>query len=228
MSLAKFLRSLGVNAMHEDMQEGAVSVSWLYAADAGLYPFERPASRIFRKRLIKSMPAGERLFGPVVQLTRHPLKVMSSTRRCFCGRGDRSLPRGQLSDGKSWTFVEAHVPRIDAESPPDDLVRSALYWVEWNKLIEHRYPARTHIRLEDGEPAMLLDGLGIEGIDRSMLPSSFPVDRGHKSPEKEKMRLPDVTWRELYETDVEIAREVFALAQKYGYEQGKTSVEEAL
>jgi len=221
LSLKEYLqKDVGISAVHEDLKVGAVSVSWLYAASQDTqYPFEKLNSVKQRQRLAASL--GPDIFGPVVHLTRHPLKVMSSTRRCFCGRGDRSLPLGRQSDMKSWRFVETHIPRIDPDSSFEDLGRSALYWIEWNKLIDRRFPGNTHVRLEDAEPAALVGGLGITRFDTTLLPKTLPHTKGHVSPAKEKIRLPDVTWTELRDYDPELAREVLDLAQHYGYETGK-------
>mmetsp|Transcript_4100 Transcript_4100/g.6045 ORF Transcript_4100/g.6045 Transcript_4100/m.6045 type:complete len:703 (-) Transcript_4100:2613-4721(-) len=220
LSIMEYLRTLGVKALHEDMRPEYVSVSWLYAADANAYPFENALSRISRKKLRKNTPKGESLFGPVVLVTRHPLKVMSSTRRCFCGRGDRSI--GAKADFKSWRFVENFVPEIDTSSPLEDLRRSALYWLEWNKRIDSTWPNRVHVRLEDVDPGVLVSGLQLEDIDVEGLPHRIPSAKGHTSPQKEKLRLPDVTWRELHNTDRKLATQVLELAQSYGYEAGKT------
>mmetsp|Transcript_24391 Transcript_24391/g.39078 ORF Transcript_24391/g.39078 Transcript_24391/m.39078 type:complete len:838 (+) Transcript_24391:91-2604(+) len=222
LSLMEYLRSIGVSAVHEQVQTAHVSVSWLYAVETSLYPFEFKSSNILRKKIRAMIPADKPMFSPVVHLTRHPLKVMSSTRRCFCGKGDRSLARGAKNDERSWVFAQKFLPRMSPDLPFESLERSAIYWLEWNKLIEHNYPSNTHVRLEDVDPAVLVKALRLEGIDTTALPRSMPRAKFHTSPDKEKQRLPDVTWTELHEMDANIATEVFNLAQHYGYELDTT------
>ncbi|GBG30864.1 Hypothetical Protein FCC1311_070842 [Hondaea fermentalgiana] len=222
LSLMEYLRSINVQAVHEQVATAHVSVSWLYAAESDVYPFELKNSLVLRKKLKASLPPGKPLFGPVVHLTRHPLKVMSSTRRCFCGKGDRTLARGAKNDKRSWVFAERFLPRMRADLPYESLERSAVYWLEWNKMIEENFPERTHVRLEDVDPGVLVRSLGLTSIDTSSLPRTMPRAKFHTSPDKEKVKLPDVTWTELYNMDPDMTREVFELARHYGYELDTT------
>jgi hypothetical protein len=228
LSVANYLASVGIAAVHEQFRPGSVSVSWLYAVPSALYPFEHAKSRLNRRDMRLQLEAAGKdrnaMFGPVVSLVRHPLKVISSTRRCFCGRGDRSLRAGKINDERSWRFVETHVPRLNKFSALEDEVRSAVYWLEWNKLIDKSYPARKLMRLEALDPNALVAALGFQA---GPLPTEIPNDNPHASPAKEKERLPDVTWDQLDRADAFLAREVFDLAQAYGYEAGRT-YEEAL
>ncbi len=108
---AAALNELGLKAVHEQYQEDAIVVSWLYGADlpptaliipdreSGSYPFESAVSRANRLRTLER-------FSPVVQLVRHPLEVISSTRRCFCAAGNRTTPRQVAADANSWRVVE--------------------------------------------------------------------------------------------------------------------------
>jgi len=221
-SLMTFLKSIGVKAVHEAMKKDHVSVSWLYAAESMSYPFENFESAKYRKMLMKQKPQTVPLFSPVVHLTRHPLKVMSSTRRCFCGRGDREL--GAPADRKSWEFAARFLPRMNERLMAlDSLERSAIYWLEWNKMIDRRFPDAKLIRLEDLDPVELVKSLDLsDEIELSLLPKSVPRSKFHTSPDKERERVPDITWAELRKMNEKIAQEILDLAQMYGYDSEKS------
>ena len=65
-------------------------------------------------------------------MVRHPLRVISSLRRCFCGKGVRETARGTKSELKSWEFVEKYLalerflPGTRWEELPVDDVRRAM------------------------------------------------------------------------------------------------------
>jgi hypothetical protein len=67
--------------------------------DGGSYPFESVVSRANRLNTLER-------FSPVVQLVRHPLDVVSSTRRCFCAAGNLTTQRQFTADANSWRLVE--------------------------------------------------------------------------------------------------------------------------
>ena len=103
-SVAEALESIGVPAVHEGAEPGAVSVSWLYGGHAYFsYPFETSSSYVARTDK-NPMP-----FGPVVLLVRNPLDVISSTRRCFCAQGSRLIAGQAHADRDSWDFVEENL-----------------------------------------------------------------------------------------------------------------------
>ena len=226
LSLAAFLRSLGIDAVHEGMKQGAVSVSWLYSAPADLsgtsyYPFESSASIKTRRLKVRAAKRG-RLFAPVVRVVRHPLKVISSARRCFCGHGTRSTARGAMNDFRSWAFVDRFLPQAKG-LPVDSMRRSMIYWLEWNQLVN----ASATLRIEDMTPAALVTALGLAGeVDLAKLPSSVPREPHHVSPTEEKTRLPDVTWADVAREDRAMAERIFALAQRFGYEAGASSLDD--
>ena len=215
LSIATYLNSVGVKAVHEDVKKGYVSVSWLYAANAASYPFEGKGSRTLR--------AGRGYtFSPVVHLVRHPMKVISSTRRCFCGRGTRKTKAGRKSDLKSWQFVDAVVEQylpLDAQfriaDPVDSLRRSMAYWLGWNKMIEARFNRPARVLLESMNPSELLSVLGVKPTKQAS--SKVKSSAAHVSPESEKKALPDVTWEDMVAADPSMANEIRALASKYGY-----------
>ena len=221
-SLADYLKSIGIPAIHEGIEHGHVSVSWLYAAKDRRYPFEgRSSTRLRIAKYNLQKPGVNSIFGPVVHLVRHPLKVISSTRRCFCGRGTKQTRRGRISDKQSWVFVQRHLKTIDPQSPYNDLRRSALYWLEWNSLIEANFQDASRFQLESLNPHDLVVALGLKGKNVTILPEKIPHSSAHVSPQGPKKRYPDVTWKDLYELDQDLARKIWTKAQDYGYEVGK-------
>ena len=112
--------------------------------------------------------------------------------------------------------------KMDPTLAIDSLRRSAVYWLEWNRLVERNYPAATRVRLEDLNLREIVRALGRQkSVDMSKL-SEEPRGKSHTSPDKIKDRLPDVTWKELHELDRGLASQVLEQAQRYGYEAGKT------
>jgi hypothetical protein len=231
LSLSHYLvKSAGIKSVHEKIEPYAVSVSWLYAVpDASMYPFEGKRSPSFRRWKIRSLKAkGLPLFAPVVHIVRHPLKVISSTRRCFCGRGTRSTGLGQVSDSKSWQFVDQHIKMPKPNLPYDSLLRSMTYWYEWNAMIPKKHSVAQRFRIEDLDPNRLVTSLGLQvGADID-LPHRVPRAPSHVSPEEEKELLPDATWDEMYKEDPVLAGKIFRLAQEYGYESEVEKLEDLL
>jgi hypothetical protein len=231
LSLSHYLvKSVGATSVHEKIEPSSISVSWLYAIpDAVSYPFEGKKSPAYRKwKLRKLTRRNLPLFHPVVQVVRHPLKVISSTRRCFCGRGTRSTGLGQASDASSWQFVDQHIKMPKPNLPYDSLLRSMTYWYEWNILIPKKHNLANRFRIEDLDPNELVSSLGLTvptGVD---LPHRVPKAPGHVSPETEKELLPDATWKDLFEEDEDLARKIFALAKEYGYEAEAEKIEDLM
>jgi len=222
LSLSHYLvKSAGVKSVHEKMEPYSVSVSWLYAVpDAAVYPFEGKRSPGFRRFKVKALKrVGKPLFGPVVHVVRHPLKVISSTRRCFCGRGTRSTGLGQASDAKSWQFVDEHIRMPKPNLPYDSLLRSMTYWYEWNAMIPKRHKIVQRFRIEDLDPNQLVEALELEVPEGVELPHRVPRAPSHVSPDSEKSLLPDATWKDLHEEDAQLAEKIFRLAKEYGYEK---------
>jgi hypothetical protein len=123
-STAAALTQLGVNATHEDYSNDGVVVGWPYAAAVtvgedfrSVRPLKRGLRQDYRGPLVgcflwestigcKERRATLKMFSPVVLLVRHPLDVISSTRRCFCATGDRGTRHNIRADDLSWSFVE--------------------------------------------------------------------------------------------------------------------------
>eukprot|EP00924_Labyrinthula_sp_SR-Ha-C_P008725 snap_masked-scaffold_2-processed-gene-0.25-mRNA-1 protein AED:1.00 eAED:1.00 QI:0/0/0/0/1/1/2/0/549 len=221
-----FLNSIGVSSVHEGMKPGAVSVSWLYAGKSQIYPFENQFSSNFRRRLLQDSQIGEEhIFSPVFHLVRHPLKVISSTMRCFCGKGNRNLPRGKKNDKRSWDFVA----KIEASTQYKHLFfdttakyeigsirKSALYWYNWNKLIFSMYPAASLFQIETVTSKDLVQMLGFEDRNTSALGEVLSNSNFHAS--AAKLKQPDVTWKQLHDDDEHLAKAIFSMAQHFGYE----------
>lgn len=226
------------------MAPGAVSVSWLYAVpDAEAYPWENRKDAQYRRsvlaqntKLLKSNPTttNNKLFDPVVHLVRHPLKVISSLRRCFCGRGTRSTPLGNRNDKLSWKFVESNIKFPKRNLPLDSLLRAMTYWYAWNsKLIPsllRASPPET-MRVEDLNPKELVKALRLDLTTEQMaaLPTRLPnVKNTHVSPAKEKEALPDATWGDLQKESPKLAARIFQLAKTFGYETKYESLKQAV
>jgi hypothetical protein len=119
----------------------------------------------------------------------------------------------------------------DNESRDVRLLQSAIYWLEWNKLVDRNYPNGTLIRTEDVNPKELVLGLGSFAVEhvggmlavQQLLPDSLPHEHRtmNKSPESSKNELTNVTWSMIYTLDSELCQRIFDLAQSYGYEAGK-------
>lgn len=231
LSLSDYIQQeLGVKSIHEKMEPNTVSVSWLYAVpDAKAYPFEgRKVPRYREQQRALLQAANLPLFSPVVHIVRHPLKVISSTRRCFCGRGTRKSGLGRVSDALSWRFVESHIQMPKPNLPLDSLLRSMTYWYEWNMLIKRRHLVSQTLRIEDLDPNQLASGLGISVPPNKLLPSRIPKSSQHVSPEDEKIERPDSTWRDLVQEDADLARKIFDLALQFGYETDFAAIEEVI
>jgi hypothetical protein len=240
LSLADFLNDHGIPAVHERMEKGTVSVSWLYAyPDVDLYPFESSRDVKLRKSLkIKTSKSKTPLFGPVIHIVRHPLKVISSTRRCFCGRGTRTTNRGERSDKKSWIFVEKQLGNgiLTPSLPFDSIKRSMIYWYYWNMKIldttrKYNHGKDVFFRIEDLNPQELVTTLGFTPDVAGKFPNKIPRDDSnlrHVSPLAEKEKLPDVTWKDLFDTDKILANKIFILAKRFGYFQEKDTLTSVL
>jgi len=103
-----------------------------------------------------------------------------------------------------------------------------LYWLEWNSMIV----PNTTFRLEGLSPAKLLKALGMHhGVNLALLPKAIPSDVNHESHDKMingDLLVTDVSWRDLYRADASIARRIFTLAKKLGYESGKQRIEDVM
>ena len=224
LSVSDFLNSINIASVHESVVPDAVSVSWLYAYETSIYPFEGLKNAKYRRDLKRrhNIQNNLDLFDPVVQIVRHPLKVISSTRRCFCGRGTRTLKRGMLSDKKSWAFVDKllvdEYPQLKSLSL-DSIERSMIYWYAWNKHITETLKPTQILDLTTLSPSALVTGLGLDSqTDMASLPTKMsPPSKHHVSPEEEKEKLPDVTFQDLLNTNEQLARDIQYLAKMYGY-----------
>eukprot|EP00510_Aplanochytrium_minuta_P007404 CAMPEP_0184042894 /NCGR_PEP_ID=MMETSP0955-20130417/66615_1 /TAXON_ID=627963 /ORGANISM="Aplanochytrium sp, Strain PBS07" /LENGTH=115 /DNA_ID=CAMNT_0026333733 /DNA_START=303 /DNA_END=650 /DNA_ORIENTATION=+ len=109
--------------------------------------------------------------------------------------------------------------------PLDGIARSALYWFHWNTLILSRYPEATVLQLETVTGPKLLEALNKVNANNTKLPETIKSSSFHTSPVQEKLKLPDVTWSQLWKEDEVLAQSILDLAQRFGYEQGRTMEE---
>lgn len=203
---------LGVRTLHERIHPSAVTVSWLYAVpSADTYPFEDAESRAYR---LNSS------FAPVLHVVRHPLQQIASTQRCFCGGGNLTAELGYTADATSWAFVDL---QLGSKMPPGlalrSLRRSMVYWYEWNTHVSIWRPKVVGVvQVEQLRAADLGSVIDLSAVAADKLLSK-PTSMGHKT--SRKIAKPVVTWRHLADEDAVLARQIFDLAQQYGYEAGR-------
>lgn len=239
-TVAAFLPTVSIPAVHEGSAEGAVSVGWPYAAlhHEGLYPFEGGKKFAHRQAVTKQAPDGNP-WGPVVHLVRHPLEVIGSVRSCFCGGGVLSTNQSVTANRKSWDHLCRYIDVPCGDALPDDNLRkSALYWLHWNRLVRTNYPGSAVVRLESPHaPAQLLDALGhavvavhagkaagwyaLRSADTGALvdlPEAFP-ELGHISRDSSGYRQrEDLSWDDLrLNLGHDLTNEIILDAAAYGY-----------
>jgi len=256
-STAAMLNKLGAPALHEDYGPDSISVSWPYGAPiangeyigytflpAGRYPFEKITSYNSR---IESLSKYE----PVVILVRDPIKVISSTRRCFCAKGFRYAEPQIKADNRSWWFVEHNInltryyPELKSDGsltewsdlPVDSVVRSMVYWVGWNEMVEERrldelagYDTpmsldfirknNKHIvQLED--PQMLTKLTQKLGLSQTIIEAAelqaMENAGGGESNAEDKKKFGEVSWADMWLAAPSLAQKVWSTAQRYGY-----------
>ena len=236
LSMHAMLSSVGIDAKHEDYKPGAISVSWVYGA---ITPQSRIAPVPFEaKSSLKARRAHLSHFAPVVLLVRHPLHVIASTQRCFCGGGSRKTPKGNVNDARSWRFVEHNInlqrflgadlnPYQNLitwdDLPRDDIRRSMVYWVGWNALILDRHDVAGIVRIEDIDGPVLTARLLELPSNASSLLKYCYKDRAaananiHKSASSTKRRFQNVTWRMLYRAAPLLSEKIWHMSQRFGY-----------
>ncbi|KAI8101221.1 hypothetical protein M9435_001329 [Picochlorum sp. BPE23] len=210
MFVKELLEAHGIPALHEEMETGHVSVSWLYGAyNQSNIPFESEQSKALRTRLLKG---GLQPFGPVVHLVRNPLDVISSVSRCFCGKGVLRGP-GIKRDRMSWEFFETATSEEermvvhDRLGSLDDRIRLGMeYYYRWNTMIRMNFPNATLIHSEYVSIDDLTMALNLPHRPRDPHPS--PKDSGHAG---------RVTWLKLLSLDESMAEKVYEEARRYGY-----------
>jgi hypothetical protein len=172
---ARLLTSVGIPCGHES------AFDWSGSVSAGLRMLRRSPLNLSYASTHKRLPSGLWVEEPkwladpqliladssymaapfvanyrdikVIHLTRHPVRVVNS----FCNYLDyfqKEEPQNNYE-----TFIHEHVSGLRSQDCPYD--RAALYYVEWNKLIEKREDA-IRIRIEDC-PNALLDAVGASG-----------------------------------------------------------------
>eukprot|EP00924_Labyrinthula_sp_SR-Ha-C_P005660 snap_masked-scaffold_14-processed-gene-1.15-mRNA-1 protein AED:0.87 eAED:0.88 QI:0/0/0/0.5/1/1/2/0/465 len=225
MSVHAFLSQNGVKSVHEGFRADAISISWLYAAESIVYPFENEDSSMARTQLIKNFKMGQ-VFDPIYHIVRHPLKVISSTMRCFCGKGDRNRPLGKKSDAKSWKFV-AQVENSNnyrhlfknktSDYPIGSVKKSALYWFNWNTLVMHNFPNATKFRIEN-VTIVELKSMFHFGSKRNLNAKDHLLNANFHTSAND-IKSEDITWHQLCDEDINLAKGIFQMAQAFGYEE---------
>eukprot|EP00729_Bicosta_minor_P009569 gene9569-16740_t len=232
-SVAYFLESLGVPAVHEVVREGSVLVSWWHAPDnAHTMPYG--IGNYDNQSRIETYGA---YFDPVIHVVRNPLPHIASLENCFCSRGNRTDEEGKTFDTLSYTFASRYVPMPSLRSS-SRLYRAAVYWLEWNKISARKGAVR--IRLEDvhGNEELLL-----KSLDVGALPSlkhqgysstdDFIARKFATSPNKEfgalggisERRADQLTWKQLSEgVGPELAEVIRKQAVDWGYSEHDSEV----
>ena len=158
-SVAYYLQSVGVPAVHELVREGSVAVSWWHAPD-DVHSLPMGIGNYDNQTSIRTFGA---YFDPVVHIVRDPLPHITSLRNCFCTRGNRTEIQGKMYDTLSYTFASRYIPMPNLRTS-SRLHRAAVYWLEWNRLSSRKDAVR--IRLEDlhGNEELLLKTLDVGSL----------------------------------------------------------------
>lgn len=211
-AIARWLTSVGVPAWHEGAGEGAVSVSWYYAAtlqnasawaELVKHPLINHCTREHPPKPCNAMVS----FSKVVHVVRDPLESISSLASCFCASGNLSLVHGRSWDSMAFKFAEKYVGWLGLSR----VERAATYWLKWNRLVSSK--AAVTFRIEGLNGKALLEAIGKHGEAGKDLP---PILQEEGSPRRQRGRA--LTWSELRkQVGPKLAMEVFQQAMAYGY-----------
>ena len=108
---------------------------------------------------------------------------------------------------------------MDRTLPEDSLRRSAVYWLEWNRLIERNYPGATRVRLEDLNMGEVVRALGFSDQAINVAFDALKKKSRQKAHVSPTTSVPDVTWQELRALDKSLADQVLEQASRYGYNE---------
>lgn len=135
-------------------------------------------------------------FKYVFHQVRHPLKVIASVQ--------------WIIPTADWQYIAEHVASIDPK-PKRRMLRAMRYWLEWNLLVEQRFPTM-RFRLEDppwGDIGFLLGVGGMELVAKD-------VRRMNRSTGWRK--APKLQWHQLEAVDPKLTDAIRRKALEYGYE----------
>lgn len=134
---------------------------------------------------------------PVIHITRHPLKVISSFLR------DLKFFQSEVPSNEWETFIYSQVPELTKKMLP--IKRACLYYLRWNQMIEqYKGPYYRH-RVEDNISS-LAQFLGCEVSDNIF---------SNKTENTMKQRVKDIGLADLPRNN--ISQEFIFMTTRYGY-----------
>lgn len=208
-SIAKWLNSIGVPAVHEGASKGKVSVSWWYAADSSdMDPAVDHRDGASRRRGLH--------FSPVVHVVREPLAHINSLSACFCGKGDITGPTGAYWDRVSFEYASKYVRMLSkASETRNRLLMAAIYWLRWNQLADRHADSR--FRIEDLDTSTFLRALNMTSVDKSTRVTVSSVREAIRD-----KRTRSLTWQHISEKLAKLqpglVSELWCQAKAWGYD----------
>ena len=142
--MAKFLTLSGLNCSHEAFYNCKACGGDLENSSSGQRVGLPKPNVVSGEASLFAAPFASSFKGKVIHLTRHPLLVIRSfvmDLKFF----HEKLPKAEWQK-KTQAFIAFHVPGI--MDMPDPISRAALFYIEWNKIIENSM-IRLHHRIED-------------------------------------------------------------------------------
>ena len=215
-SVAQYLDSIGVPAVHEGIRPGHVAVSWWYALD-NAHGIPTKADTRSKEALNATI-----IFDPVVHLVRDPLDAITSLTNCLCGTGNITMKPAKGAGAARWDSMSYMYASRHVHFPKDAsrLLRAALYWLKWNQLAEEHATARVRLEgLPQGGAALMLAALGVDAthtaaevLKRGL--RVFGVKEGVSQERKDRL-----SWGDLAaEIGPELTEEIRLQAVKWGYD----------
>lgn len=193
-------------------QDGNVAWTARCAGDAAAEAYMRKGERVTGWEFFPYR------FEKVVHLVRHPIKAMSSYMH-FSENMEADLNR------KVWTYIEHFTePKVawrdDSGAWDHPVKRIAKHWITWNKMVAQVADSRVRVEDEDAPQRIcesVAGGPALSGRVDCAKMRDLPGD--YHSHTGSKRSHGKVTWELLRALDPALEREVWQMAQAYGYER---------
>jgi hypothetical protein len=193
---AHLLNKAGVKVKHENMgQDGTVSCFFAPTFASHMQTPESGKPHVEDGELPQNFE-----FEHVWLQVRDPLKVIASLLK--------------IMQQKTWDWVAAVNPKIDTtphRTRETSIRRAMMFWIEWNKMVlEQRNPELVY-RVEDFDSTWprMCELLGIEA-ELPVVSQTMHASSGNR-------KATPVTFEELVDVDVLMAKRLAAEARKLGY-----------
>lgn len=201
---AHCMSEIGVDAPHERLgKDGTVSCFFFFPAT--YMPLSENTLHYDRLRFGDEQAMPEMYqdydFEDVFHLVRHPLKCI------------RSMVKLMGTPHQKWCIYHHLAPLCYNEPKGKSKLKRIMHtWYNTNQLIEEQATAR--IRIEDGMKGLrkVCRVLGVKPPAWDELPIVNPVVIN-------KGKAPPYTWEELEEADSAMAKKIYRMAKRYGYEK---------